>query len=65
MKLLLGFLGFTAILYVGLVKLSDASCSAMWEGSGVESKYTVLSGCLIKLNDGAWIPAENYRELRK
>lgn len=53
---------FGGLLYLGNY-LATVSCRAQWENSGFKSDYGFFSGCLIQLEDGTWIPAENYREI--
>lgn len=64
---LVGFILGIAATAAGLIwlgaLLGESKCERQWEGSRMEAKYRVLQGCLIKLPDGRWIPAANYREL--
>lgn len=53
-----------AAVVVGLMYFAaSAKCSRQWENSGFPSEYRAFQGCRIKLKDGRWIPAQNYREL--
>ncbi len=36
------------------------SCSSEWKESGMEYKFGLRSGCMVKPKDH-WIPAKNYR----
>ena len=36
------------------------ACYVKWEESGIESKYTLRGGCLLKRGEG-WLPAANFR----
>lgn len=36
------------------------SCGAEWKESGMEYKYSLRGGCMVKPKDH-WIPAKNYR----
>lgn len=36
------------------------ACHTQWVESGIEYKYTLRGGCLLKLDKG-WLPAKNYR----
>lgn len=47
---------FKAIDYIS----SRYACHVQWEESGIEYKYTLRGGCLLKRGTG-WIPAKNYR----
>lgn len=42
--------------------LERYACSTKWEESGFQSRFGIVSGCLVKQKDGRWIPSENYRE---
>lgn len=59
------YLSIIAVLIVLLAKtISYASaryaCHTQWVESGINYKYTLRGGCLLKVKDG-WIPANNYR----
>jgi len=54
---------FFALLLGGIYWASDVKCQRQWQGSGMQSEYRAFQGCRIKLSDGRWIPAQNYREL--
>ena len=43
---------------------SSSSCKAQWSDSGFGVRYGFMSGCMIHLPDGRWIPADNYREVK-
>lgn len=47
---------FKAIDYVS----SRYACHIQWLESGIEYKYTLRGGCLLKRGTG-WIPAKNFR----
>jgi hypothetical protein len=50
-------------LFSSYVVIGTISCSAKWESSGFTTSFGPIKGCLIQLDDGRWIPSENYREL--
>jgi hypothetical protein len=54
---------FMAVLLWVLVAVEHIKCDNEWNDSGFQSDYKVFQGCKIKLKDGRWIPAKNYREL--
>jgi hypothetical protein len=54
---------FLALLLGGLYWANKVKCQRQWEGSGMPSEFRAFQGCRIKLKDGRWIPAQNYREL--
>lgn len=39
---------------------SRYACHTQWVESGIEYKYTLRGGCLLKRGDG-WLPAKNFR----
>lgn len=51
----------------GVVMLANLAnsiaCREQWEHSGFNSDYGFFKGCVIQLEDGTWIPADNYREM--
>lgn len=52
-----------ALILAGVNKLSQYSCFASWEDSGMPVKYSFMGGCKIQLTDGKWIPEDRYREI--
>lgn len=42
--------------------LEEKQCTAQWNNSGMESRYSFFGGCQIKTAKGVWIPAKNYRD---
>ena len=55
------------LLVFGVVMLANwgesVACRSKWEHSGFKSDYGFFKGCVIQLEDGTWIPADNYREM--
>lgn len=51
----------------GVIMLANwgesVACRAKWEDSGFKSDYGFFKGCVIQLEDGTWIPSDNYREI--
>jgi len=47
---------FKTVSYVS----SRYACHTQWVESGIEYKYTLRGGCLLKLEKG-WLPAKNFR----
>ena len=41
--------------------VAQSECAAAWGESGAESKFSALGGCLIKLDDGRWVPSSAVR----
>lgn len=37
-------------------------CQAQWARSGLHTEFGIFQGCLVRLPDGRWIPAETLRE---
>ncbi len=38
------------------------ACVNNWAESGINSKYTWTGTCLVEVESGHWIPAENYKK---
>lgn len=57
------FLIFTLLLIGGGCLLARSICTAKWEDSGRAPSWGVLTGCRIQRPDGAWVPADAYREV--
>ncbi len=51
--------------YLPVALLSRAECNAQWERSGFQHSWGPIQGCMIRREDGTWIPAEAYREVSK
>lgn len=51
--------GLFGLAYVG----ERIACGEKWEQSGFKSDFGFFKGCVIQLEDGTWIPADNYREV--
>jgi hypothetical protein len=48
----------------GLVAwFKSAQCSAQWVDSGMAHRWGPVQGCMVRRNDGTWIPATAYREV--
>jgi len=43
---------------------NDLSCSSLGREAGVQTKYTALSGCFVKIN-GKWIPENRWRTIEE
>jgi flagellar motor component MotA len=42
---------------------SSVSCASTANAIGVEHKYSLMMGCIIKTPKGEWVPLKNYRAL--
>lgn len=64
--LVFGGVGVLGLLFLfGLAAWADsASCRSKWEASNMQSRWSIMTGCVIQQKDGTWIPAENYREMQ-
>lgn len=51
-----------AVMLVIAVAVAAAGCSARWEDSGMESKYLLTAGCMVK-KDGRWMPEGVLRDV--
>lgn len=51
-------------MFVGIMLLANvgarASCDAMTVQMGFPHRYSFLSGCMIEVKAGQWIPLSNY-----
>ncbi len=45
------------------IALDSAGCKARFEGSEIQSRYSVLGGCRVHDPKFGWIPADNFRSL--
>jgi len=43
--------------------LNSARCTQRWELSGMESRYTFVAGCMVKLKGGVWVPSSVIRDM--
>ena len=44
--------------------ISWAKCHSQWEHSGMTAiSWGPIQGCLVKLPDGRWLPADRIREI--
>lgn len=57
------FVLFVAVVGVTIYFLDKASCQSRWQGSGMDTNYSLLGGCRVQLPNGQWIPADNYRDI--
>jgi hypothetical protein len=60
---IIGPLILIALILGAVNKLTQYSCFAAWEDSGMPVKYSFMGGCKIQLPDGKWIPEDRYREI--
>lgn len=52
-----------ALVVIGFV-LDAWACHSKWERSGMAGvSYGPIQGCLVKMPDGRWLPAERIREI--
>ena len=61
----LGWFLFAAIcgLLFGAIKLSEVSCHAQWEQSGLQADWGIVKGCVVKTPSGRWLPADSLRDM--
>jgi hypothetical protein len=45
----------------GILVIAEVSCTRRWEASGFQTRWGVMSGCLVKTGD-RWIPDDALRE---
>jgi len=53
-------IGITVVFKVISYSSARYACHIQWQESGIEYKYTLRGGCLLKRGDG-WIPSKNFR----
>jgi len=53
-------IGITAVFKIASYTSARYACHIQWQESGIEYKYTLRGGCLLKRGDG-WIPSKNFR----
>ena len=53
--------GALAIIVAVGLWLSSASCSAKFEGSQLQHRWSLMGGCRVNTPEQGWITAENYR----
>jgi len=62
----IGFVAVVAVfslMMLGATWLADMGCEARWKDSGMNSDYTLISGCRVQRTDGTWVPASAIRDL--
>ena len=62
------FVGIAAFFFVITLlawPLEIVSCSSSTDGMPIKShEFRYFGGCVVQLNDGSWIPLENYRAVK-
>ncbi len=55
--------GFVFVVSIAIsgIYFASAKCHRLSEVMKVETKYEVISGCLLKTKTGQWVPFNNYR----
>ena len=65
-EVVIGFVAVVAVsslMMLGASWLADMGCEARWKDSGMNSYYTLISGCRVQRTDGTWIPDSAIRDL--
>lgn len=57
---ILVIIGITAVFKTYSYISARYACHIQWQESGIDYKYTLRGGCLLKRGDG-WIPSKNFR----
>lgn len=52
---------FTLYLLFGMFIFPSIQCYTEWKDSGMNSKYSITSGCMIQRKDNTWVPAKSFR----
>lgn len=56
--------GLFVLLICGAFAADRAACHAQWENAGMsEVRWKLVGGCMVKLPDGRWLPADRIREI--
>ena len=60
---LMATLAIMAIMIIGSV-IPYFECHAKWDRAGMSDvEWGIIQGCMVKLPDGRWLPAERLREM--
>lgn len=43
-------------------EIGEVKCDKRWENSGLETSYTLMGGCQVRLSSGKWIPEDRVRQ---
>lgn len=57
---------FTLVLTLGFQIVSAVegiSCRSRWDGSGMQTQYTLMGGCRVQMSDGRWLPEDRVRDI--
>lgn len=57
-----GLFLFIFVIIMGLLWAKSYQCEQTWKDSGVLSKWSFSTGCLIQ-KDNKWLPANSYRNI--
>lgn len=69
MKLLAGILAVLTL--IGLIAwgiylaFGMVDCWSKWRRSGMDYEFSSISGCLVEIESGKWIPDDRYRGLEE
>jgi len=61
-ELWFGLIALAAFLAVAAI-VSSVQCSSRWGHSGLETSWGPIQGCLVKIENGRWIPDDRVREV--
>jgi hypothetical protein len=50
-----------AVVMPPIAWLADNECRLHWHDSGLRSEWGFVSGCMVRLRDGRWVPASVVR----
>ena len=62
-KVALVIILFLALMLAASFWSSSFKCERQWSRSGIESNWALWQGCVVKLPDGRWLPADRVREI--
>lgn len=54
---------FTTAVNALLIPVAAKACEARWADSGLKTRYGTMSGCLVQMPDGRWLPDDRVREV--
>lgn len=58
-----GLMAFALVMIVIVSASESYACTAKFQGSKLESKWGLMTGCRVNTPEQGWIPAANYRVL--
>lgn len=57
------WLAICAVGSAGLFWMQSMQCEAAWSASGMRTEWGVLSGCLVEVSPGKFLPSKAIRDI--